>query len=166
MPKYYFPHIPKKIESPNPGRAAVTPKGQVIDEPAPKPNLPTKGTKVLCGNGKVDSPETEYHELERTRELTAVIADYDDGATTPREASNRLVELLFDRDHTRGEHWDYGGATVEPVGEGESFAFAVEKSATWDWQGIYRVATAKGTVTFLWEEDTIRIENYSYNCAG
>jgi hypothetical protein len=127
--------------------------------------------KLFCSS-KHDKAAT-LHELSiHALKLGPAFAAYEAGTQSSQILARDIITALFARDHMEGKHWDYDTATArrpslaEDVNPNEGEAWYAEKEATWDWKDIYSVATAKGTVRFLPNEEKIQVEQYSFYAAG
>jgi len=105
--------------------------------------------------------------------LTETLQAFEDGEISNEEISVLLIEALFERDFAHGEHWEIDPGTAREMeedegggGELEGRAFVVKRQARLDWNDLYSVAAAKGTIIIWPEKNEIRVENYSYFVAG
>eukprot|EP00978_Attheya_sp_CCMP212_P047115 scaffold421231_cov58-Attheya_sp.AAC.1 len=144
-----------------------TPETEVV---APL-NPARKSFKLFCSS-KYDKTaalhELSIHELN----LRPAFAAYEAGTQSSQTLARDIITALFARDHMEGKHWDYDTATTrrpslaEDVNPNEGEAWYAEKEATWDWKDIYSVATAKGTIRFLPNQEKVQVEQYSFYAAG
>jgi hypothetical protein len=119
-------------------------------------------------------PEYGLEELD-PEELNVVdsLHSFEEGTKSKHDLCVDLIEALFWRDFENGEHWDIDPGTARELeedegggGELDGRAFVVKKQARLDWNDLYSVAAAKGTIVAWPEKDEIRVENYSYYVAG
>ena len=83
--------------------------------------------------------------------------------------ARRLIEELFKRDFDgSGAHWDHNGPAASLLKRHESGAesYTCECSADWDWKDIYAQARSRGIITMSRDRKRIRIDDYSFYCAG
>lgn len=119
--------------------------------------------RLLCSSKY--SPDQGFSEISvASLNLFKILRNYEDGDVSQREVAKKIIEALWDRDFMTGERWSVDSACVRE--HEENGLYVAEKEATWDWKDIYAVATAKGNVRFLDHLKEIRIEMYSYYCAG
>jgi hypothetical protein len=105
--------------------------------------------------------------------LVDTLVAFEEGAISNQELSVLIIEALFERDFEDGEHWDIDAGTARDLEEDEGgggdltgCAFVVKRQARLDWNDLYSVAAAKGTIIISKEKEEITIENYSYFVAG
>lgn len=105
--------------------------------------------------------------------LVDSLAAFEEGAISNQELAVLIIEALFERDFENGEHWDIDNGTARDLEEDEGgggdlqgCAFVVKRQARLDWNDLYSVAAAKGTIIISTEKDEIKVENYSYFVAG
>ena len=98
---------------------------------------------------------------------------FEEGAISKQELSVLVIEALFERDFEDGEHWEIDAGTARDLeddegggGDLQGCAFVVKRQARLDWNDLYSVAAAKGTIIISAEKDEIKVENYSYFVAG
>jgi len=119
-------------------------------------------------------PEYGFEEIEpEDLDLKETLEAFEDGDISKEEIAILLIEAMFDRDFVSGDHWeiDSGAARELEEDEGgggdlEGHAFVVKRQARLDWNDIYSVAAAKGTIIIDPEKKELRVENYSYFVAG
>lgn len=94
-----------------------------------------------------------------------MLLDYELGTESAATLSQKIVELLFERDFDGDEEkWDIENAIASVVEE--NVCYDVSKEATWNNKDIYSVATAKARIRLLQGGNEIRVEGYSYYVAG
>ena len=98
---------------------------------------------------------------------------FEEGAISNKELAVLIIESLFERDFENGEHWEVDNGTARDLeadegggGDLEGCAFVVKRQARLDWNDLYSVAAAKGTIIISAEKEEIKVENYSYFVAG
>ena len=108
-------------------------------------------------------------ELDLVDSLTA----FEEGAISNQEMAVLIIEALFERDFEDGDHWEIDHGTARDLEEDEGgggdlagCAFVVKRQARLDWNDLYSVAAAKGTIIVSSQKDEIKVENYSYFVAG
>jgi len=105
--------------------------------------------------------------------LKETLQCFEDGDITNEEISVLIIEALFEKDFENGDHWELDAGTARELEEDEGgggdldgCAFVVKRQARLDWNDLYSVAAAKGTIIIDLEKNEIRVENYSYFVAG
>merc|ERR1712038_1387599 len=106
-------------------------------------------------------------------DLVDSLTAFEEGAISNEEMAVLIIEALFERDFENGDHWEIDQGTARDLeedegggGDLEGCAFVVKRQARLDWNDLYSVAAAKGTIIISAEEDEIKVENYSYFVAG
>lgn len=122
----------------------------------------------------------KYHpeygfEVQDTDELylTETLQAWEQGEISNHEIAVLIIEAFFERDFENGEHWEVDAGTARELEEDEGGgpdlegrAFVVKRQARLDWNDLYSVAAAKGTIIIYPEKKEVRVENYSYFVAG
>jgi hypothetical protein len=122
----------------------------------------------------------KYHpeygfEVQDTDELylTETLQAWEQGEISNHEIAVLIIEAFFERDFENGEHWEVDAGTARDLEEDEGGgadlegrAFVVKRQARLDWNDLYSVAAAKGTIIIYPEKKEVRVENYSYFVAG
>lgn len=105
--------------------------------------------------------------------LKETLQCFEDGDISNEEMAILLIEALFEKDFENGEHWEIDAGTARELeedegggGDLEDRAFVVKRQARLDWNDLYSVAAAKGTIIIDPDNHEIRVENYSYFVAG
>ena len=119
-------------------------------------------------------PEYGFDELDPVElNVAESLHAFEEGRKSKEDLCVDLIEALFNRDFENGEHWDIDPGTARELeedegggGELDGRAFVVKQQARLDWNDLYSVAAAKGTIVVWPEKDEIRVENYSYYVAG
>ena len=98
---------------------------------------------------------------------------FEEGAISNQELAVLIIEALFERDFENGDHWEIDAGTARDLepdegggGDLAGCAFKVKRQARLDWNDLYSVAAAKGTIIISKEKEEIRVENFSYFVAG
>eukprot|EP00551_Chaetoceros_affinis_P003775 CAMPEP_0203661590 /NCGR_PEP_ID=MMETSP0088-20131115/59689_1 /ASSEMBLY_ACC=CAM_ASM_001087 /TAXON_ID=426623 /ORGANISM="Chaetoceros affinis, Strain CCMP159" /LENGTH=660 /DNA_ID=CAMNT_0050524269 /DNA_START=13 /DNA_END=1995 /DNA_ORIENTATION=+ len=141
-------------------------------EDEPNEELPPLRYKLLIS----DKYHPEYGLEELYPEdlyLVDSLTAFEEGAISNQELAVLIIEALFERDFEHGEHWEIDNGTARDLeedegggGDLEGCAFVVKRQARLDWNDLYSVAAAKGTIIISSEKDEIKVENYSYFVAG
>lgn len=122
----------------------------------------------------------KYHpeygfEVQDTDELylTETLQAWEQGEISNHEIAVLIIEAFFERDFENGEHWEVDAGTARELEEDEGGgpdlegrAFVVKRQARLDWNDLYSVAAAKGTIIIYPDKKEVRVENYSYFVAG
>jgi hypothetical protein len=105
--------------------------------------------------------------------LKETLQCFEDGDISNEEIAVLIIEALFEKDFENGDHWEIDAGTAREMeedegggGDLEDRAFVVKRQARLDWNDLYSVAAAKGTIIIDPEKNEIRVENYSYFVAG
>jgi hypothetical protein len=105
--------------------------------------------------------------------LKETLECFERGEISNEEIAVLIIEALFERDFSHGEHWEIDDGTARELEEDEGGggdlkgrAFAVKRQARLDWNDLYSVAASKGTVVVVPDKNEIRVENYSFFVAG
>jgi hypothetical protein len=105
--------------------------------------------------------------------LKETLQCFEDGDISNEESAVLIIEALFEKDFESGDHWEIDPGTAREMeedegggGDLEDRAFVVKRQARLDWNDLYSVAAAKGTIIIDPEKSEIRVENYSYFVAG
>merc|ERR1712045_656329 len=106
-------------------------------------------------------------------ELVDSLLAFEENAISNHEIAVLIIEALFERDFENGDHWEIDAGTAryfedDQGGGGElaGCAFVVKRQARLDWNDLYSVAAAKGTIIISKEKEEIKVENFSYFVAG
>ena len=132
------------------------------------PSLPNnqKYPKLLCSDKY--NPERGYTELSPiSLSLGQDLCSYMTKEIGPQQMAQKIIQALFQRDFgvKKDTRWDVDPAHAVPKDD-DNIVFEAEQQATWDWKDIYSVASSKGKIRFLDNDNIIRIEGYSYYVAG
>lgn len=105
--------------------------------------------------------------------LTETLLAFEEGEISNQEMAVLLIEALFEKNFENGDHWEIDAGTARELeedegggGDLEGRAFVVKRQARLDWNDLYSVAAAKGSIIICPDEKEIRVENYSYFVAG
>mmetsp|Transcript_15988 Transcript_15988/g.30153 ORF Transcript_15988/g.30153 Transcript_15988/m.30153 type:complete len:1048 (-) Transcript_15988:140-3283(-) len=105
--------------------------------------------------------------------LKETLECFERGEISNEEIAVLIIEALFERDFSHGEHWEIDDGIARELdedegggGDLEGRAFAVKRQARLDWNDLYSVAASKGNIVIVPDKNEIRVENYSYFVAG
>ena len=91
------------------------------------------------------------------------------GQASMRDTAVKLIEIFFNRDFdSTGKHWDHNGPSASLLKKHDSGAesYRCECSSEWDWKDINALARSQAVITLSYDRKRIRIDDYSYYCAG
>lgn len=145
---------------------------EMEDEEDAEDTLPPLRYKLLISDKY--HPEYGLEELyPEDLDLVDSLTAFEEGAISNQEVAVLVIEALFERDFENGDHWEIDQGTARDLeedegggGDLEGCAFVVKRQARLDWNDLYSVAAAKGTIIISSEKDEIKVENYSYFVAG
>jgi len=153
------------------GNEEVIAAAEVGEEPVVEENREPK-YKII--KSEKYHPEYGFEEV-RPDEifLTETLLAFEDGEISNQEMAVLLIEALFEKNFENGDHWEVDAGTARDLeedegggGDLEGRAFVVKRQARLDWNDLYSVAAAKGSIIVCPDENEIRVENYSYFVAG
>jgi hypothetical protein len=84
------------------------------------------------------------------------------GIDSPQIAKDIIV-AFFKKDFAAGRHWELHEPSII---EKSQDVFDVKMSAIYDFNDVYRVASANGVVRCLPSKKEVRVENYIYDITG
>ena len=104
-----------------------------------------------------------------SKKYQEALAGFSSGEWTMGRTAAAIIDALFDRDfNPSGEHWDRNGSSVHLIKTHESGAesYDAKSTADWDWKDISAQAKSHAVITLSFDRKRIRLDNYSYYCAG
>lgn len=102
-------------------------------------------------------------------EFRTVLKNFSSGELSMSATARSLISMLFKRDFSpSGSHWSYNGASARLIKTHDSGAesYDCEETADWDWKDINAQAKSDAIITLSADRKRIRLDNYSYCCAG
>lgn len=143
------------------------------EEPVEDPAEESQSRYIILKSEKYH-PEYGFEELlPENLYLTETLQAFEEGEISNEEFAVLLIEAMFERDFDNGDHWEIDPGTARELeedegggGDLEDRAFVVKRQARLDWNDLYSVAAAKGTIIIDPEKNELRIEDYSYFVAG
>lgn len=136
-----------------------------------------KSTQTVHSNHQVVVQWSDHYNLDdglkpldtATLLLDCVLHQFETNELDESNVAQCIIHSLFERDFMgTGKHWCSDGICCKKIDNDDNSekTFQCSESSTWDWKDIYSVATSKATIVFSNDRLNIRVEDYSFYCAG
>lgn len=103
-----------------------------------------------------------------SNEFTQCMEKFAAGTISMEETARYIIDALFRRDFMPGKHWNDCGSHVKLIKTHDSGALSYycQHTAEWDWKDICAEAKASAIISMSQDRKRIRLDKYSYYCAG
>ena len=146
---------------------STTPTTATFVPPQVTPNHPS-GVYIIWSDKY--NPERGYNPLTlSSKKFNTAMQEFINDEVSYRATACAIIEVLFERDFSGdGKHWDSPCTYASLVKRHDSGAesWDVERYSDWDWKDINARARSHAIITMSGDKKRIRLDNYSFYCAG
>jgi len=139
-----------------------------IVPPTVTPNHPS-GVYIIWSDKYNPSFGHQPLSVGRNNKFDTALQQFINGEVSYESTARAIIEVLFERDFSGdGKHWDSPCTYVSMVKRHNSGAesWDVERYSDWDWKDIYARARSHTVITMSGDRKRIRLDEYSFYCAG